>query len=195
MTPSRIGYVAPASASVRRVLVPEPEGEPAVARTIATAFLAAAALTQLGYALWVSTARRALFADIAEGAAGQGALAPDTAAGSDTVDTVWSTLALLTALGGLALWLLVWRGTHRRLGAGGFAGLSLVLVGLAVVAVAAGVGAGVDGDAALAARAALAASMVGVGFGLSAIGMAVGAVTVAHADRGPFLGYAGWSSG
>lgn len=159
--------------------------------------LTAAGLTGFGYAGWVLTARRALFADIAEAASGHGVVTLAAARSSDALDAGW----LLTCTVLAVLSLLLWAGAgvleRRRLGSLGFAGLLLLLVGLFVVVVGSLIASLVGTDPSDAGRAVMGYSVIGAGFVLVSLGLLAAAGSLRHPEPAErtYLGYAGWSAG
>jgi hypothetical protein len=133
--------------------------------TLAATALAVAGLTCLTYAGWVVTARRALFADIAEATTGDAAVSLSAARSSDALAAGWSTAA--TLLG---------------------AGLLGVVAGSTVAATG-------GADPTEAGRAAVGCAVLGTGFLLTALGLLAGAAGLLLGRRAPYLGYAGWSPG
>lgn len=164
-------------------------------RILATAGLVVAGVANLSYAAWALTARRSMYADIADAAAGNGAVPLSAARGSDAVDAGWSAAAGLLLAVALLLWAAARVLGRQRLGTAGFAGLALVGVGLLVVAAGTSVAATAGGDPSEAGRVALGCTVVGIGFLLTGLGPLTGAAALLRGDRPPYLGYAGWRAG
>ena len=170
-------------------------------RVAAATSLTVAGLTSLGYAGWLVTARRAIFAGIAEAAAGvqagaqAGAVPPGDARSSDAADAAWWWSTCVLLLLALALWYAARTVAGERVGPVGFAAAAMVGVGLGVYVIGAVLGVSVGGDPATAGRAATGAVVVGSGLLLVAMGLFTGAVSVMRGQPPPSLGYAGWNAG
>jgi hypothetical protein len=164
-------------------------------KALAATSLVAAGVTCLTYAGWVVTARRALYTDIVDATAGNGAVSMAAARSSDALAAGWSAAATLLVAVALVLWAAARVLGRHRFGPVGFAGLTLVAVGLPVVGVGGIVAASGGGDPTEAGRAAIGCTVVGVGFLLTALGMLTGAARLLRGQRAPYLGYAGWSAG
>ena len=159
--------------------------------------LTLAGLTGLGYSVWVITARRGIFADIATTTSGPGAVTLQDARSSDAVDSGWlwaTTVLLVTAL---LLWAVTWLVERTHLGPIGFAGLSMIGFGLLVVAVGSLLASLVGDDPVKAVRAVAGYSVIGAGFMLVSLGLLAGVVSLYRPQPGEatYLGYAGWGSG
>lgn len=158
--------------------------EPAGTPTPALVLLAVGALLGLGYAAWALTVRRAVFTDLADG----NAVSLDDTKSSDTIDTILLVIAGLIMLAALVVWLL--RRVGGRTGGGALelcglaaagVGLALALVGLIMLGTV-----GSDGSRAdLGDKAAAATLLAGVGFGVQAVGLFLGLVTVKSGGSGP----------
>lgn len=163
-------------------------------KVAAAVALALAALSGLGYAGWLLTARRGMFAEIAAAAAADTDSVPLSAArSSDTVDAVWLTTTAVLFLAALLLWLVARLLTGRRLGAIGFAGVTMVGVGFVVVTTGSLVASLVGDEPVEAGRAALGYAVVGAGFLLMSLGLLAGLVSL-FVGREAYLGYAGWKT-
>jgi hypothetical protein len=164
-------------------------------KVLAATSLVLAGLTCLTYAGWVVTARRALFADIAEAAGGGETVSMAAARGSDAMAAGWSAAATLLMAVAVVLWAAArFLGGHR-FGPVGVAGLSLVAIGVPAIATGAIVAATGGSDPTEAGRAAIGCSVVGAGFLLTALGLLTGAMTLLRGPHATYLGYAGWSAG
>jgi hypothetical protein len=185
---------APVSARSRLATLREATG---VWKALAVAGLTLAGLTGLGYSVWVITARRGIFSDIAQATYGPGAVSLQEARSSDAVDSgwLWATTVLLGTA--LLLWAVTWLVERTRLGPIGFAGLSMIGFGLLVVVVGSLLASLVDGDPQQAVRAVAGYSLIGAGFMLVSLGLLTGVVSLYHPQPGEetYLGYAGWGSG
>jgi hypothetical protein len=159
--------------------------------------LTAAGLTGLGYAGWVLTARRALFADIAEAASGNGVVTLVAARSSDALDDGWLLATTVLGVLSLLLWAVAGVVERRRLGSLGFAGLLMLLAGLFVVVVGSLVASLVGADPTDAGRAVIGYAVIGTGFVLVSLGLlaAAGSLLRPQPGEGTYLGFAGWSSG
>lgn len=164
-------------------------------RLLGATALAAAGLTGLAYAGWVATARRALFADIADAAVGDGAVSLQAARGSDALDAGWAGATTLLVVAALVLWCAARVLAGQRFGPVGFAGLSMVAVGGLVAAAGSVLASLVGGEPAQAGRAALGCSVIGVGVLFTSLGMFTGVVSLLRAERTTYLGYAAWNRG
>jgi hypothetical protein len=159
--------------------------------------LTAAGAVGLGYAVWVLTARRAIFADIAEAASGHGVVTLAAARSSDALDAGWLLTSTLLAVLALLLWAGAGFMERRRLGSLGFAGLMLLLAGLFVVVVGSLIASLVGTDPSDAGRAVMGYAVIGAGYVLVSLGLLSAAGSLLHAEpeEGTYLGYAGWSAG
>jgi hypothetical protein len=169
-------------------------------RVVSATGLAVAAVTSLGYAGWVVTARRVVFADIADfadtaGADGSGPVTLAAARSSDAAESAWGWATALLVAAALLLWCGARYLGGRRLGPVGFAGLALLGVGLAVSTLGSAVAATAAGEPAEAGRAALGSAVIGAGLLMVSLGLFTGVASVLRAPRAAYLGYAGWSTG
>ncbi|MGI8888899.1 MAG: hypothetical protein ACR2GB_08030 [Nocardioidaceae bacterium] len=143
--------------------------------TIALALIGA--LLSLGYAAWAFTARRAIFADFAEGRS----VSSQSAKASDTIDTVWLVAAAVVVAIGLVLLVMkmvVDEESRQGLALVGLmaalTGATAVTVGLLLVG-----SLGEGGSQAQRGQEAMQATVVvGGGFGLVALGLLLGALAV-----------------
>jgi hypothetical protein len=165
-------------------------------RVVAATGLAVAGLTSLGYAGWLVTARRAVFAQIASAAAADSRTVSTSAArSSDAADSAWWWATWVLLLLALGLWYAARTVTAERTGAVGFAAAALVGVGLGVYVLGALIGASVGGDPAAAERAVTGSVVVGAGLLLVGAGLFTGALSVLRVRPPLPLGYAGWNTG
>ena len=167
-------------------------------RLLAATGLTLAGLTGLGYAVWLLTARRALFAAIAEAGGQDATVSLADARGSDALDAGWFWATLVLYVVALLLWAGAWYVGGQRLGPVGFAGLSMVASGL----LAAGAGSALawwsGGGVPAAGTVAIGCSVIAVGFLLMSGGLFTGVASLIRerpAERTSYLGYAGWSAG
>jgi hypothetical protein len=167
-------------------------------RPLAATGLALAGLTGLGYAGWLLTARRGLFAGIAAAGGQDATVSLAGARGSDALDAGWFWATVVLYVVALLLWAGAWYVGGQRLGPVGFAGLSMVASGL----LAAGAGSALawlsGGDTPDAGGVAIGCSVIGVGFALMSGGLFTGVASLIRerpAEGTSYLGYAGWSAG
>lgn len=167
-------------------------------RALAATGLVLAGLTGLGYAGWLLTARRAVFADIAAVTTQGGAVSLEEARSSDALNAGWLAATLVLLAVALALWAATWLATGRRLGPVGFVGASMVAVGALVTAAGSVLASASGADPAAADQVATGCSVFGVGFLLVSLGLLTGMASLLRGepdDGAPYLGYAGWNAG
>ncbi len=164
-------------------------------RLLTATGLAVAGLTSLGYAAWVLTVRRALFADVAASSAGGDAVSLVAARSSDAAEAAWGWATGVCIVAALALWCATRFVDGQRLGSVGFAALALVGAGLVVATLGSVVASTVGSEPAQAGRAAVGSSVVGIGLLLVSSGLLTGVAAVLRGQPAPYLGYAGWGTG
>ena len=171
-------------------LPPEPEYG-GVWRVLAAIALALAGLASAAYGAWAITARRAIFAALANGES----VSPDTAVESDRLHEVllWSAVGTLAAAA--VFWLLAHLLRRKPLGIAGFTAIALFVIGLVTAVGGAYLTSLVGGDAAAAGTGAAGFLVMGIGFLLVACGAVAALVAVfvrpSH-DDSPSVGFADW---
>ncbi|HET7327031.1 MAG TPA: hypothetical protein VFJ14_07050 [Nocardioidaceae bacterium] len=158
---------------------------------LAAITLPIAALACIAYGGWTVTARRAIFAELADGQA----VSLDAAQESDRLHGVllWTALAALAV--SAVLWLLAHLLRRKPLGIVGFTAMALWVIGLLTALGGAYVTSLVDGDVAAAGTGAVGFVIMGIGILLVAVG-AIAAVIALFArparPETPVAGFAGW---
>lgn len=161
-------------------------------RILAAIALPLAALTCIGHGIWAMTARRGIFADLANGES----VTAETARDSDRLHSVllWVSIVLLVVAA--ALWLTAHLRRRKPLGTVGFTALALIATGLVVVLGGAYLTSVVDGEVSEAGKAAVGFLIMGGGsllLGAGAVCALVAAFLKPPPPAVPAAGFAGWS--
>lgn len=169
---------------------PEPE-KVGLLRILAAIGLAVAALGALTYAGWAVTARRGIFADLADSAS----LSPSAGKDNDRLDTILLWTAVILLVLSVVLWLLVHLLRKKPFGTSGFTAIALLGVGSVVALVGAYVTSMTGTDVDQAGTAATGYLIIGGGFLLLAGGVIAALLAVfatPPAVETPIAGFAGW---
>ncbi|MPZ94390.1 MAG: hypothetical protein GEU96_05595 [Propionibacteriales bacterium] len=169
---------------------PEPE-KVGLLRILAAIGLSIAALGALTYAGWAVTARRGIFADLADSAS----LSPSAGKDNDRLDTILLWTAVILLVLAVVLWLLVHLLRKKPFGTSGFTAIALLGVGSVVALVGAYVTSMTGTDVDEAGTAATGYLIIGGGFLLLAGGVIAALLAVfakPPAVETPTAGFAGW---
>ena len=174
---------SPYAARPGRHLTPPPVRSPKAGSTFAplsAVATAVAAIASLGYGIFAVTARRGVYADIADDAA---SVSSSDAQNNDTLNAVLLWLAIGLVVLAAALWVFSIVSARRGAGVLGVTGLGLVLVGAAIAVAGAVRVSGVE-SASEADNGASGYVLVGSGFLAIAVGLLLGMAAL----RRPALG-------
>lgn len=190
----------PYAGQTQRPIPPPPSGAQgsasapgrSVLATVAAVVTVLAALASLGYGIFALTARRGVYADIAESAS---SVSFSDAEGNDRLNSVLLWVAVVLVLLAVVLWLVASITARRGADGLGLTGLALVVLGAAPAVVGAVLVNGV-GTATEAESGAAGYILVGVGFLVAALGLMLGTAALRQAgSRPPASGSASFPDG